>query len=63
MGRACMIAAIATDADMAGTGVATGITIKAALIAGAAVNAMVATRASSGRDAAKGRLRRPLMPG
>jgi hypothetical protein len=58
-----MIAAIVTDTERAGTVVATVITIKAAsTIAIAAANAMVATRASNGRDAAKAACR-PLMPG
>src|SRR5437870_5434251 len=62
-GRACMIAAIATDTERAGTVAATDITLKAAsMIAGAAANTMVATRASNGRDAAKTACR-PLLPG
>jgi hypothetical protein len=57
-----MIAAIATDTDRAGMVVATDITLKAAsMIAGAAANTMVATRAN-GRDAAKAACRL-LMPG
>jgi hypothetical protein len=49
-----MIAAIATDTERAGTVVAMDIMIKAAsTIAVAETIAMVATRASNGRDAAK----------
>src|SRR5882672_11243973 len=62
-GRAYMIAAIATDTERAGTVVAMDITIKAAsTIAVAETIAMVATRASNGRDAAKAACR-PLTPG
>jgi hypothetical protein len=56
-GPACMIAAIATDTDWAGTVVATDITIKAAsMIAGAAAITMVATMPPTGGAAAKARL-------